>query len=158
MDLHLQTLLRRYLLTKDPQDAVIFTNTFARSVGDPNTTSNAFYEAWWWLHDHPAFYRQYRGSWPQEEGFFANLDMTVQKVNPLTGSIDDNKALNTQVEIWLENGPWELVENPEFDIYGTGEMASHDIDLDCGGLSCEEAILEMAKLVRQKYGDYEPSS
>ena len=30
---------------------------------------------------------------------------------------------------------------------------THDIDLDCGGDTFEEAIIELAKLVKKYYGD-----
>ena len=157
MDFQLQNLLRRFLLSKDPADAVLFTNAYIKTQGDPNQITDQFYQAWWWLHYHPAFFRQYDGltEGDEKEGFFTGLDISVQKVNPLTGYIDDNKTLNTQVEFWLENGPWERVaDHLDEDIYGNGEMPSHDFNLDCGGLSYEQAILEMAKLVKKHYGDY----
>lgn len=159
MDFQLQGLLRRYLLTKDPLDAERFVNQFVRAHGNPNAASDEFYDAWWWLQNHPAFYRQAFWARGQDEpGFFSGLDISVQKVNPLTGRIDDNKALNTQVEFWLENGPWMRTDDPANgipeDMLGDGEIHSHDINLDCGGLTYEEALLNMAKLVREHYGDY----
>jgi len=69
------------------------------------------------------------------------LDIEVVKINPKTDSIDDDKTLNTKVQIWLEAGPY------------IGKHHAHDIDLDCGADTFEEAIIELASLVKQYYGD-----
>lgn len=68
------------------------------------------------------------------------LDIEVVKINPKTKSIDDNAALNTETEIWLECGP-----------YYNG--ITHDVDLDCGGKTFEEAIINLRNLVEKKYGN-----
>lgn len=68
------------------------------------------------------------------------LDIEIVMVNPKTHSIDDNEALNTKPEYWLECGPYKK------------DAQTHDIDLDCGGETMEEAIIELAKLVKKKYG------
>jgi len=65
----------------------------------------------------------------------------VQKVNPETNYIDDNEDLNTKTEVWLECGPYD------------DRYAVHDIDLDCGGDTYEEATIKLANLVYEKYGD-----
>ena len=85
--------------------------------------------------EHPIF----KGHFP------ACMDIEVVKVNPETEEIDDNNALNTKTQVWLENGPVDLSEDI---IY------SHDIDLDCGADTFEEAICIMAHLILMKYGDY----
>ena len=90
-----------------------------------------FYEAWNYLNEHPIF-----------NGNFKNcLDIEVVKINPKTKQIDDNKNLNTLTEIWLEIGPY--VKN-EY---------THDIELDCGGYSFEDAIVNLAYLVKKIYTD-----
>jgi hypothetical protein len=94
-----------------------------------------FYEAYNWLVEHPIF----QGHFP------CCMDIEVVKVNPETDEIDDNDDLNTKTAVWLENGPVDLNESI---IY------SHDIDLDCGADTFEEAICIMAKLVLKRYGDY----
>jgi len=152
MDYLTRSALRRYLTTLDPADAAAFAHQFVRSTKDPLAASNNFYEAWWWLQAHPAFNHVAPGM-ENEPGFFDGLVMAVQRVNPMTGIIDDDDSLNTQVEIWLQNGAWAPAGDAD-DIYGTGEMHYHDHRLDCGGRTYEEAILKMAKLVRQHYGDY----
>lgn len=97
-----------------------------------------FYEAFHFLDDHPIFLDEWGGS-----HFNRCLDIFVVKVNPETGSIDDNDYLNTQVEIWLECGPYDPT------------MRQHDIDLDCGGKTFDQAIIKLANLVLEKYGDYQ---
>lgn len=69
------------------------------------------------------------------------LFVDVQKVNPLTGEIDDNEKLNKKTEVWLEFGGWDDEDN----------IPIHDIDLDCGADTFEEAIIKLANLVYEKY-------
>ena len=90
-----------------------------------------FFEAFHYLKNHTMF----------QGRFESCLDIEVVKVNPITKAIDDNKDLNTETNVWLECGkyikyiPW------------------HDMDLDCGGRTFEEAIIELANLVQEHYGD-----
>ena len=99
-----------------------------------------FHTAWRYLENHIIFSNQQTN--PYHDSMFQQcLDIEVVKVNPETGSIDDNKVLNTKVQIWLEVGPY------------IGTYFAHDIDLDCGGDTFEEAIIELASLVKQKYSD-----
>ena len=88
-----------------------------------------FYEAWHYLYKHPMF----------QDCFQECLDIEVVKINPETKCVDDNETLNTATEIWLECGPY-------YDSMGT-----HDIDLDCGGATFEEAIIKLAQLVKKYY-------
>ena len=93
-----------------------------------------FYESWRFLAKHKIF----------DESFeYDRLWIHTTKVNPTTNELDDDKTKNTKVEIWLECFP----DNPEID----GRY--HDIDLDCGGDTFEDAIITLAKLVKEKYGD-----
>lgn len=90
---------------------------------------NEFFEAWNYLSNHEIF-----------DGHFNEcLDIEVVKINPKTMEIDDNIENNTKVEIWLECGPY------------LEETLTHDIDLDCGGFSFEEAIIKLSELVKQFY-------
>ena len=89
-----------------------------------------FYEAFWFLLTHPIF----------ENNFLDCADFDAVKVNPATNRIDNDKALNTKTQIWIECGPFD--EN----------IFCHDMDLDCGGDTFEEAICRLAELVRKKYG------
>ncbi len=103
---------------------------------------NRFYEAWQFLAGHPVFVREddlFKE--PSNWCFMRNLDIEVVKVNPSTNMIDDNESENIKPVVWLECGTHD----------------DHDIDLDCGGDSFEEAIIELAELVEKKFGDYRNS-
>lgn len=102
-----------------------------------------FYEAYHFLSEHHYFEH---GKW-KEPMFEEALTIAVVKVNPLTDAIGDDNNLNTKTQIWLECGPWE--ELPEHEWHGY----VHDIDLDCGGDTFEDAIVALANLVHEKYGE-----
>lgn len=92
---------------------------------------NDFYKAFNYLHKHPLF----------QERFHECLDIEVVKVNPKTKSIDDDSSKNTETAVWLECGQYSKYS------------AYHDINLDCGGRTFEEAIIKLANLVQKHYGD-----
>ena len=92
-----------------------------------------FYEAWEFLNHQPMFYMN----------FAYDLWIDVVKVNPETNAIDIDKDKNTKVQVWLEHGEYDS----EYHSCG------HDIDLDCGGDTFEEAIIELARLVKENYTD-----
>lgn len=90
-----------------------------------------FYTSWEFLNTHKAF-----------NGLFEKgLYVAVVKINPDTNEIDDDVTKNTKIQIWLEHGAY-------VEPYGL----THDIDLDCGADTFEEAIIELAKLVKKHYG------
>ena len=89
-----------------------------------------FYSAWNFLNQHKMF----------NDKFMPELWVEVVKVNPETNSVDDDSDKNTKVRIWLEHGPYD-------EKYGF----THDIDLDCGGDTFEEAIIKLAELVQKYY-------
>ena len=91
-----------------------------------------FYTSWKFLEGHKAF----------NEYFSLGLYVEVVKVNPVTNEIDDDATKNTKVQVWLECGT-----------YVETNGLIHDIDLDCGGDTFEEAIIELAKLVKKYYSD-----
>ena len=99
-----------------------------------------FYEAWKYLNEHPAFADKYGISHFQQL-----LDIEVVMVNPENDTIDDDENKNTKEAVWLECGKYS-------EKYGD---RVHDIDLDCGGDTFEEAILELAKLVKVHYKEIE---
>lgn len=158
MDHKIQLLLRQYMQSRDGAAAIEFVEAYLRVNANPVTHSNEFYEAWWWLFYHPAFF--YHGAMKGQPGFLYSLDISVQKVCPTTRRIEDDKSLNTQVEIWLEAGPYgdPVAAQEQFpegfpDNWADG-VPSHDYELDCGGDTYEEAIITMASNVKKKYGDY----
>jgi len=116
-----------------------------------NNLSNKFYDAWWFLVQHPMFFNpeNYPDVEEEDKKYFASftecLCIDCQKVNPVTKSIDDNKKLNTHTEIWLECGPMQYVEVFE------RVTPTHDYRLDCGADTFEDAIIKLAKLVKRYY-------
>lgn len=95
---------------------------------------NEFYDAWWFLYNHKLFQDEFNCS-----RFTECLDVQVEKVNPNTNEVDDDKSKNTKTEIWLEIGKYDK------------EIRWHDIELDCGGATYEEAIIKLSNLVKKKY-------
>lgn len=92
-----------------------------------------FYESWIFLSNHEIFNDSFE---------YDRLWIHPTKVNPETNEIDNDQSKNTKLQIWLECFP---------DISNIGGRY-HDIDLDCGGDTFEDAIVELAKLVMKKYG------
>jgi hypothetical protein len=115
-----------------------------------------FYEAYEFLENHIIFdeRRLFKDiPYAQYTEFKHSLDISVVKVDPTTNCVamideytpDDEK--NTKVRIWLEHGP------PYHDVRQKCFNWSHDIDLDCGGDTFEEAIVALANNVYKKYGE-----
>lgn len=93
---------------------------------------------------------EHRTDWYWEGQFINNLDIHYTKVNPETNHVEDDRSLNTKIEVWLETGPayWDEYSNSY-----QGNM--HDIRLDVGGDTFEEALINLANKVLEHYGDYE---
>lgn len=91
-----------------------------------------FYNAWIFLTKHKMFH-----------GLFeCGLYTAVVKVCPETNAVEDDSTKNTRVQIWLEHGP-----------YDKEYQHTHDFELDCGGDTFEDAIIELARLVKEHYND-----
>lgn len=119
---------------------------------------STFYDAWWFLAEHPAFRHLKDGEPDVIPGFMGNLSVEVQRVDPETRDYSD--APDAVTAVWLEAGPWTTLpqeDNPAGPITRDtyDEIGSHDTRLDCGGATYEEAIVKMAALVLEHYGDYE---
>ena len=97
-----------------------------------------FYKSWWWLYKHPIFQDEDKDSML----FSRCLNIYVAKVNPLNSTIEDNEDLNIKTEVWLECGKYDR------------NTYWHDTELDCGGDTYEDAIIELANLVFKEYGGY----
>lgn len=86
-----------------------------------------------------------------------DLDIFVTKVNPESDRVEDDTFafLNTKVQVWLEFGPiMDVNQYPE-----SGDSPdwrrTHDPELDCGDDTYEDAIISLAALVKEHYGDYD---
>lgn len=110
-----------------------------------------FYEAYHFVASHPAnsLDRKVHSTYDVENNFLHCLFMEVVKVNP--NNVDEEGScisewrkgrthLNTKTEIWLEYGEVMLDENKKV-------AYAHDPDLDCGGDTYEEAIVNLANLM-----------
>ena len=71
--------------------------------------------------------------------FQKTLYIKVKKIPTPILYTENNDALNIQTQIWLECGPYE------------GGFIYHDVRLDCGGNTFEEAILKLSELVKKYY-------
>lgn len=75
--------------------------------------------------------------------------------------IDDDDSKNIHFRIWLEAGqPYDMSKDSSFnfDLNDTNKyLPSHDLDLDCGGSTLDDAFIELAIRVKHFYGDYDQS-
>lgn len=111
---------------------------------------NNFFEAWWFLLEHPKFKDK-----REIFGFEQSLSIDVVKVNPVTKRVDDNDKLNTLVQIWLECGEYQKTTAQEKKLgFDKDGKHVHDIRLDTGGDTFEIAIIRLARLVKKHYGAY----
>ena len=97
-----------------------------------------FYQAFHFLKNHRIF----------GDRFLESLDIMVVKVDPRTRRIEDQRESNTMTQVWLESGP--LIKKPG-EVWD-GSDFYHDIDLDCGGNTFEDAIICLAEKVLSIYG------
>ena len=105
-----------------------------------------FFEAWWFLKHHKIFFSHIKSHKRiiAVSRFQECLDISAHYVDPDTRQVEDDNSRNTQLEIWLECGPWSHE-------HGT---PTGDYDLDCGADTFEAAIIALAELVLAKYGEY----
>lgn len=102
-----------------------------------------YYEAWQFLRHHKIFCIRVDDKY-YISYFEESLCTETQKVNELK-KIDDDKTKKIYIEVWLESGPVQLIDDEI--------QCTHDLDLDCVAETFEEAIIILAELVKNKYGD-----
>lgn len=120
---------------------------------DPDT----FYRAWHYLNDHPMFWRfrphndtpDNHVMWlEQSYGFGSDgINMMVMLVDE-TGTVNEDESKNVNTEVWLEAGKWYLLPGEH-----ENHVHEHDYELDCGGATYEEAVVKLARLVHERYGN-----
>lgn len=113
-----------------------------------------FYEAWDYVSSHPANSIDRKKRHYSENHFLKGcLDMMVVRVNPKTNIREnpDREHLNTKTQFWLEYG--EIYTDRMDGLIKCG----HDLHLDCGGDTFEEAIINLANNMRnqKRYRDME---
>lgn len=140
------------------------------------------YDAYWFLFEHPKFQVSERVEITTEEADLGeaegrsisrdrggkcfeylefarrhaletNLVIQYAKVDA-TRTVNGIKSKNTNIECWLEFGPLEYLYTADWD-EETRLLQCHDIDLDCGASTFDEALVILAQNVLDKYGDYE---
>lgn len=98
---------------------------------------------------HEKFFKAYWFLIENHQWAWSNLDIDVVKTSPKSKRVVDKESENTLIQYWLEGGPYCDDEH-------TGELIScHDLRLDTGGSSFEEAVIKYAALVRKYYGSEE---
>lgn len=108
-----------------------------------------FYEAYNFLSNHKMVQIPY----PKDSEYMANffgkcLSVEVVKVNPKTEIIDYDNKKESKTQVWLEFGPIEYEEYSSNNV-----IPVHDCNLDCSGDTFEEAIINLANLVKLYYNN-----
>lgn len=105
---------------------------------------------WHWLNNHPVFYyytdknRHHEATLSDGRGVDEGLELRpglVDKVTRTTGGPEEN----TELEIWVEAFPCSLT-------HGTGGFRMHDVELDTGAPTYEEALIKVAALIYERHG------
>lgn len=97
-------------------------------------------DKYWWIQGHVAFLNV--------DMIECTIEITPHNVCPLTERIERYEFLNTKTQYWVELiAPWQDPDSKEW-------FSSHEVDLDCGGWSYDEAIDNLYQLVLKKYGPY----
>jgi hypothetical protein len=105
-----------------------------------------------------------RESWPERDvargDWTECVHISATYVNPMTGRIEDDDALNTAFRVWIEAGGWSDISTENsvpVPTVGWNQynkwMGCHDYLLDCGAPDLESALLELAVRVKLFYGD-----
>lgn len=112
--------------------------------------------AWQYVDEHPIYWHLRDPQGPEHERnlvhtYAANrydVEMTVNPVQPRSHHVSGVEERNTVCEVWAESGP-RYWRTPEDWAAGT----SHDWELDCGGATFEQAYVNLARKIWEKYGN-----
>jgi hypothetical protein len=135
--------------------------TVRRFEANPNNV----YNAWWFLNDHPAFWR-FRGDGEEtpaqrihhkrlirNDGMASAVTIDAHKVDPHTGHVEDEGARNTETQFWVEMGHWEWPTSKPVNPVDKRDSHFHDYKLDCGGATMDEAVIAAAVILHTAYGN-----
>lgn len=120
----------------------------------------SFYCSWHYLNDHPVYWRfhpsrhhpaNHESCLETEYGFGSDaINVHVAQVCVKCRRIhEEDGPYEKATRIWLETGKWEM----HFREGMKHHDHWHDIELDCGGGTYEEAVVKLARLVWEKYGN-----
>lgn len=125
------------------------------------TNPGDFHNAYHYLNHHPAFWHFFgkenmtaaeriHEKWLiDDDGFRDSVSVYVVKVNPTTSHSEDDTTLNTKTEVWIELGKhgWP------HDDANISDTNWHDVDLDCGADTFEQAVITAAIHLHAAYGN-----
>lgn len=116
-----------------------------------NPKLDTFYDCWWYLNE-TKFYLDHNNSvldgLESESMFTSSLDIEIVKVDPKTDCIDfDHPEKNTKTRVWLESGEQWL----DTTFGNVWRNNCHNVNLDTGADTFEEAIIKLARKVQTKY-------
>ena len=88
--------------------------------------------------------------------FYDCVSIEFAYVDPETRRVEDDDTRNTLLEMWIEAGPWmDLSETDLPPTEGWNDynkwVTTHDMNLDCGGATMEEALLQLAVRIEFYY-------
>lgn len=109
------------------------------------------------------FVRDKGGNWWREwlditvPAVTENFDIHYTQVDE-RGRVNKDESKNIRTACWLELGQvrWEY-HQPEYEAKEGArcyKVHHHDVDLDCGAATFDEALIKLARLVQKKYGDF----
>ena len=112
----------------------------------PNMTELTIPEMWYKIHNHHKFVNSILG---------VSLLIGPVMVNPATKRIEDDRSTNTELNYWIEFLVPQPITEANRIHYGarTYEAQHHDYELDCGGVTHEEAIRKAYHNFINKYGE-----
>jgi len=109
------------------------------------------YRAWMWLAYHPVFWyhgheeRRHISTLAETRGVHEGLELQPAMVNKKTRRTE-GPWKNREVEIWVEVFPASLTR-------GKGDIRLHDTELDTGAPTYEEALIKVAGMLYERYGN-----
>ena len=95
------------------------------------------HDDYWFVYSHPEL---------SQDGMSPTIEITPHMVDPSTDTIRTDQSKNTKLQWWIE-----VVVHVDMDGYVD---SIHDVNLDCGGDTIDEAVQELKRLVIKQYGDY----
>lgn len=121
-----------------------------------NNQFEDFYSAYTWLNNLELWEPSTEGKgikgYYNVAGFKNCISIDVVLVNPETKEIDDDSSLNTETNVWVEAFIPVYEDSDKFpDEITNSWWLRHDYELDTGGKTFEEAIINLARNVRDKY-------
>lgn len=113
--------------------------------------SEDLYRVWMWLTYHPIFWyfgreeRRHVSTLAETRGVHEGLELQPAMVSKKTRRAE-GPWKDREVEIWVEVFPTSLTR-------GSNDIRLHDIELDCGAPTYEQALIKVARLIYDRHGN-----